>query len=254
MSSSITVILNVYKRFHVFQEQLNAILSQTIKPIDIIVVNNNNNELRTNREQILKKNSNLLIIDISENMGVWPRFFLGFMGKGDYIAVFDDDTIPGEKWFENCMNEMNKEEGLYGTIGLLYNGKNYFDYVRPRPGWHAQNPKTVCVDLVGHAWFFKKTWISTMMNEIPNDIRNPIWLKSGEDIHLSYTLQKYKGINTFVPPHPPNNLSLFGSNPKTAWSYGTDKNALSVEPNSRNRFEVAFQHYMKNGFQLNKLK
>lgn len=250
MNVKITAIINVYKRYYTFEQQLNAILNQTIKPVDIIVVNNNNDELRKNRDEILKKYPTVMIIDISDNMGVWPRFFMGFMGRGDYIAVFDDDSIPGIKWFENCITEMSKQEGLYGSIGLIYRDRNYFNHHQPRPGWHGMNPATVRVDIVGHSWFFKKEWIPTLMNEIPNDIREPVWLKSGEDMHLSYALLKYKDIKTYVPPHPGNNRELFGSLPKTAMEYGTDKNALSLEHNAGQRFAIAFSEYMKKGFQI----
>lgn len=246
----ITAVVNVYKRYYTLQQQLDAITNQTIKPTDIIIVNNNNDDLRKNKEMIQTKYSNTLIVDISDNMGVWPRFFMGLLGRGDYIAVFDDDSIPGNKWFENCLTEMEKQEGLYGTIGLIYKGNNYFNHHQPRPGWHARNPNTVKVDIVGHSWFFKKEWISTFMNEVPTDLRNPIWLKSGEDIHLSYTLQKYKNISTFVPPHPPNNLSYFGSHPDLARKYGTDKNALSLEGAANSRFETVYRYYKNKNFKL----
>ena len=86
------------------------------------------------------------------------------------------------------------------------------------------NSKTEKVDIVGHCWFFKREWLSTFWRELPpNDFSNI----AGEDIHFSYTIQKYLGLETFVPPHPPNDFDLWGSNPKLANLLGNDNKGIS---------------------------
>ena len=61
------------------------------------------------------------------------------------------------------------------------------------------------VDLVGHAWFFKREWLQYLWREKPATWDN------GEDIQFSYTAQKYGGIRTYCPPHPNDDIEKYGS-------------------------------------------
>jgi len=58
---------------------------------------------------------------------------------------------------------------------------------------------------VGHAWFFKRTWLKYLWTK-----HLTTW-DNGEDIQFSYIAQKYGGINTYCPPHPPGEPELHGS-------------------------------------------
>ena len=113
----ITVILNGYKRPENLNEQLEALKNQTLPPDEILFWYNNPGD------------NDLINYDIGTeiagaycnyNFGVWARFAFALNAKNDYVCVFDDDTIPGKKWLENCMDTMNEKEGLLGTVGLLY--------------------------------------------------------------------------------------------------------------------------------------
>ena len=73
---------------------------------------------------------------------------------------------------------------------------------------------------------------------------------AGEDIHFSYTLQKYLGLNTYVPPHPPDDLDLWGSQPNLASELGNDSEAISIQDDSILKFNRALKYYTKNGFRL----
>ena len=152
-NKEITVILNVYKRTNNLLKQIDAINAQTIKPKQILIwQNKGNNELPKN---IFSKP---YISCNNFNYGVWARFAFAFNAKTEYICVFYDDTIPGRKWFENCLNTMENHEGLLGTRGLRFKSK-----VRYSPnicyGWDNPNINTEKVDIVGHSWFFKREWL-----------------------------------------------------------------------------------------------
>jgi hypothetical protein len=58
---------------------------------------------------------------------------------------------------------------------------------------------------VGHAWFFKREWLQYLWREKPTTWHN------GEDIQFSYLAQKYAGIKTYCPPHPPQDREMHGS-------------------------------------------
>ena len=55
----------------------------------------------------------------NRNWGVWPRFLFCAEFKSEYVCVFDDDTIPGSRWIENCLKTMNSTPGLLGANGVL---------------------------------------------------------------------------------------------------------------------------------------
>ena len=136
------------------------------------------------------------------NFGVWARFAYALNAQTEYICVLDDDTVPGSKWLENCVNTIKQTEGLLGAIGVVFKDHDYINY--DRHGWAAPNEKTVPVDIVGHSWFFKREWLGEFWREAPI----PESRICGEDMHFSYTLQKYLNLNTYVPPHQVNNKSL----------------------------------------------
>lgn len=239
----ITAILNGYKRPDFLSEQINAINNQTIKPADIMMWKNGDTPFPQN---LL---NNLTTASCNKNLGVWARFAYALNARTEYVCIFDDDTIPGNKWFENCINTIQTHEGLLGTIGVIfYTTTNYHGY---RVGWdNINNPTPQMVDIVGHAWFFKREWLSTYWRELPsvdffNSINNNFIC--GEDLHFSFMLQKYLGLNTYVPPHPMEDKSLWGST--KGWEYGTEKHGISVNWHSSGIDEY-YRQAIKNGFKI----
>ena len=118
MNNKITVILNVYKRPHTLLEQINAIKKQTIPPTQIMIWVNGKVELP-------KLDDDIIVTKCSHNLKFHARFAYGLLAKTKYVAFFDDDTIPGNKWFENCLNSMKKENAIYGSTGVLLTGNAY---------------------------------------------------------------------------------------------------------------------------------
>jgi hypothetical protein len=236
--SSITAIINIYKRPHTLDEQIDAIRKQTIQPENIFIWNNGN----TINLDKYKNITDIRVFDNNHNYGVWSRFLIGLLANTTYICIFDDDTIPGNKWFENCINCMNKREALYGTIGVVFQNNLIKYNHKHRIGWDGNRNEIKFVDIVGHSWFFKKEWLTYFTRELP-DINN--MKNNGEDIHFSYVLNKYGNISTCVPPHPPNDINLWGSKPHTAWKYGCDGNS-ETGPN----LDKTYSTYMNKGFKL----
>ena len=216
--SDITAIINVYKRPQTVDIQIDAIRSQTIKPDCIFIWNNGNKIIDLTK---YKHMPDVRVFDNNFNFGVWSRFLIGFLAPTKYICIFDDDTIPGNRWFENCITSMNIKEALYGTIGVIFSEEEKYNHLK-RYGWDGNRDTTTPVDIVGHSWFFKKEWLSYFVRESPQVYEK---ISNGEDIHFSFMLQKYANIQTLVPKHPSNDLSLWGSQPKTAWKLGCDGNS-----------------------------
>ena len=159
--------------------------------------------------------------------------------------LFDDDTIPGCDWFKNCLDCMSSKEGIMGGAGVILKGNQYTGH--HRYGWSSSNNDIVEVDLVGHAWFFKREWLSTFWRELP-ELDHPMIV--GEDMHFSVMLQKYLGLNTYVPPHPKGDKELWGSLPDTAWSIGQDNAALSMNMDNVHLMSEQLRKYTTNGFKI----
>jgi glycosyltransferase involved in cell wall biosynthesis len=218
----ITIVLTKYKRLELFDEQYSALMNQTLKPTEVLVCDNT-----------------------EQNLGVWSRFSLALMAKNKFVCVIDDDTIPGENWLQNCYNEMMIEEGLYGTCGYTFKSNTHYQNNYFRTGWDNPNETKVQVDYVVHNWFFKKEWLKWYWSEIADE---KYWL-CGEDMNFSYQLQKH-GIKTFVPPHPVDNQTLWGS--LKGWEYGIDDVSLyeSNPENFRNNMFEFFDNQIKKGWRL----
>jgi hypothetical protein len=238
---SIICVLNTFVRPFTFEQQLSAVMNQTIPPKKVIVWDNNSGIDFTT----YKTDKRIIVISSSMNFGVWGRFFsLYYLLDSEYVCVFDDDTIPGNRWFENCINTICKYNALLGTIGVYFKKGCAYDITK-RYGWDGVSNDSKIVDIVGHSWFLKKEWISVIIKELPSIDKQ--FLTCGEDMHLSYTLNKYLNILTVVPPHPENDTSLWGSQYDTACSYG---NINSTYVNTgKEKFDEVILHYINKGFE-----
>lgn len=221
----ITVILNVYNRGYTLEKQIEAIKNQSVivKDEDIWIWYNKG----TNPQPILENKKYRTFI-CNQNTKFHGRFAAAMLSQNKYIAMFDDDIIPGNRWLENCIDSIEKCNGILGGSGVTIKSKGYQNNIKH--GWNGHiKPTTITrVDLVGHAWFMKKEWMKYMWMEEPFSWDN------GEDIMFSYLSQKYGNVNTFVPPHPEND--------KTLWSnidggrYGNDENATYIHV--QNHYEL----------------
>lgn len=238
MKATVSVVLNVYKRSLIFQEQLDAVKKQSIKPYEILVWENGNERVPENLRD------GLMVARANNNFGVWARFSYALNAKGNFICVIDDDTIPGHRWLENCLDTMEATPGLLGTRGVIFENKNSYS-INHDVGVYKPNEETTIVDIVGHSWFFKREWLYTFWGSAENRFQNNL---AGEDIHFSYALQKILGIPTFVPKHPKDDKSLWGASPKLSKEYGSGPESISVSKKSLLIFEQALAHYRKLGF------
>jgi hypothetical protein len=93
---------------------------------------------------------------------------------------------------------------ILGTSGVLLQNDIYEG--SKKIGWNGKhNDKLEYVDLVGHAWFMRKSTLRYLWE------KTPLSWDNGEDIQLSSWAFQYGGIKTAVPPHPINNKKLWGS-------------------------------------------
>lgn len=233
--STISVILNGYKRPHLLKEQADSIFAQS-ESVRLYVWQNTGD--------ITEDVSSRAICSLTNyNFGVWARFAFALNCNTEYVCVFDDDTIPGEHWLKNCKDTIIKNDGLLGTVGVTFNDLTYRNY--SRYGWVNPNESAVKTDIVGHSWFFRREWLGDFWREGEPPEHN----LSAEDIHFSYSIQKYRGLSTYVPPHPESDKRLWGSNPDKAIQYGVDSNAISCNYHA-SHFGKNLERYYQKGFRF----
>ena len=239
--ADITVILNSYRRPYNLKRQIEAIRSQIVgcKEIWLWVNDHEDNHDFDYSELGLDK-----IFHNNHNWKFYGRFAGALLADTEYIAIFDDDTIPGNLWFKNCLDTMETHEGILGSAGIILNDYHYVKH--DRCGWPTQNPATEEVDLVGHAWFFKREWLQYLWKEKP-----PTW-DNGEDIQFAYSAKTYGGIKTFCPPHPPDNKEMHGStlgNELGIDSKATSNNNETTHQQFFSERDMCVIHGIKNGWE-----
>jgi glycosyltransferase involved in cell wall biosynthesis len=118
--SNISVILNVYNRPDTLDKQINAVLNQSVKiePENIHVWYN-----KSDKQQFFPKNKKINTYIANWNTKFFGRFTLPLLCRTEYIAMFDDDILPEKDWLKNCMDSMNKQEGIYGGSGVILKAK-----------------------------------------------------------------------------------------------------------------------------------
>jgi len=230
MINDFTVILNCYRRPDYLKEQLDAIKNQSVKPKEVWLWVNDHD---LNRGWDFSNYGFDVIVKSSRNFIFHGRFSLACLVRTKYVALLDDDTIPGNNWFKSCIEIQNSTPCVLGGAGIVFTGDLYHMHVRK--GWPSQNEHLEEVDLVGHAWFF------------PTYIMRAFWLETYsldncEDMQVSFIAQKYFNIKTYCPPHPKDDKSLWSS--LTPWEKGNDGRAASTD-DEWNKFYPVRDHWMK---------
>ena len=240
---SISVILTAWNRPQYLEEQVAAVLSQSIPPKEIVLWYNQ----PTKKLGLFQKKQKLDFANASKvrkiicdyNFGIMPRFTLAACLEADYVCIFDDDTLPGKQWFENCLRYVDRDKVILGTIGLRYlslDNQNV-QTEKPRMGWEGRNETLEYVDLIGHSWFFRREWAKYFWEE------EPVVRTFGEDIHFCAMLQRH-GIRSACPPHPESNREIWGSlKPER----GIDKVAISSKDRAGDYHKVV-SHEVARGF------
>ena len=246
ISIDVDVVLTCYKRPQVLRQQLDAVKNQTLAPRRIFLYQDGIDgyyKIELN-DKILSEFDACKIS--ATNGGVWKRFeFAAEICKSPYVCILDDDTIPGERWLENCHVNMMQQRGVYVTNGVLLLKPEEYPFKNFRAGWNSPNAKTCAVDFGGHAWFAERECLTWM-------IAKP-WREKykfcSEDMTISAAAKEH-GVGTYVPQHPEQILSLWGSLPDFGWNYGRDEVAVHKNSDNKAAMRAALQEIRENGWKL----
>ena len=155
---SITVILNQYKRNNL-NLQIQAILNQSyISNIKQIYVYQNENHVNINTlvgyYQIMSNIPIKLIHNVNENFRFHGRFTLPLLVDTEYIAILDDDIIPGSKYIENCIRVVTSYNSLCGSMGEIVGSSSKMHITVPE--------RDIQVDYAMQSWVFRREWINAL--------------------------------------------------------------------------------------------
>ncbi|WP_437191552.1 glycosyltransferase family 2 protein [Planctomicrobium sp. SH527] len=216
----ITALLTVYRRPYTLQRQLQAIRCQSLPP-DALWCFVQEPSLELSQE--IHCSGFDRVIECTPNSFYHFRFAVALAAQTDFVAIFDDDAIPGSRWFENCLRTFSHSPGILGTHGTRLKGiQNSQDYRhRERLGWISPSDFTQEVDYVGQVWFTKPEWLRFLFADRLATDRN------GEDIELSARAWRLAGIPSYCPPHPFNETELWGCQDNVL---NQDENASSRRP------------------------
>lgn len=240
---SIDVITTLYKRAN-YNEQIQSLLNQSKKP-RCIYVYQNDSHVEFNLNVLIKQQADSLKIPIRHihskdmNFKFHGRFTIPLLLDSDYVAIFDDDTIPGENWLANCLSHSVQLNCLVGANGrILRNPKHKLKETGLDPN-DVPSKQPILVDYVGHCWFFKREWIHYMW------INPPKTMENGEDIHLAASLKIYGGISTYLAQQPMGRRDLWGD---TKPSLGWDDHATYKKPKHKDEREDVIQYWIEKGW------
>ncbi|GFP84242.1 hypothetical protein PHJA_000567900 [Phtheirospermum japonicum] len=217
----VTVILNHFKR-KTLCAQLDSLLHQTLPFHHVWVLS-----FGSPNEQSLKRivesynNTKISFISSSYDFKYYGRFQMALQTEADLVYILDDDMIPGKKMLEILSHVAGTEKyknSVLGSIGriLPFRQKDFtFPSYRkfrsreaglylPDPAYDITIDRVVQVDFLSSSWFLSAELVKTLF------IETPFTFSTGEDLHLSYQLQKYRDAGSFVLPVDPNDKETWG--------------------------------------------
>src|SRR5262245_45679170 len=171
---NITALITAYRRVESIRLLVEAIRQQTIPATEIWAWLNEPTFEVSSAVSALNVNR---VVTSSVNAYFHARFALALTVSTEFVAIFDDDSIPGSHWFANCLKTMERTPGILGAAGVRLQANDYATCTKH--GWHDPSDQTLAVDLVGHAWFLRTEWVHYLFAE------QPLTGTNGEDIELS---------------------------------------------------------------------
>ncbi|XP_057782471.1 uncharacterized protein LOC131000528 [Salvia miltiorrhiza] len=217
----VTVILNHFKR-KTLCAQLESLLHQTLPFHHVWVLSfGSPNEKSLKRIVESYNNSRISFISSSYDFKYYGRFQMALQTEADLVYILDDDMIPGKKMLQIMSHVAGTDKyknSVLGSIGriLPFRQKDFtFPSYRkfrskeaglylPDPAYDITIDKVVQVDFLSSSWFLSAELIKTLF------IETPLTFMTGEDLHLSYQLQKYRNAGSFVVPVDPNDKDTWG--------------------------------------------
>lgn len=159
-----TIVIVTYERLELTARCVEAVLSSTPHPLDLIFVDNASRE--EIRHFLLRQPGVKLLLE--DNVGLYRALNLGIMlADSELIAFLDCDVIVRPGWWESLASEVEGDEtvGLAGSRFLNADGSLQEGFPTLSPdGWYGRNQEdpTASADCqyvaIGCSVFRKSAW------------------------------------------------------------------------------------------------
>lgn len=183
----VTVLLTVFKR-DTLDLQLEALKKQSVQPKEIVVYHDCDFQKIPKRRLVRE---GYQVVENSFNTRYIGRFAYLINAPTTWLAVLDDDLIPGPKWLENYLGQAQKLDGIVGGMGRI-GRTNPLRSELFQPEDAGLRPSPVITDYAGQCWVFSKHLLFEMFS-IP-----PVTYMTGEDMHLCFSAKIRSGTKTYV--------------------------------------------------------
>lgn len=185
--ADLTVLLTVFKR-KTLSMQLEALNRQSISARQVVVYHDEHHR-RIPRRSLLRRG--ISVTENSANTKFIGRFAYLINAPTEWIAVMDDDIIPGAYCLENYLAQAEQTGGIIGGMGRIARSNPLKDGLTQPPDVGIR-PDPVLVDFVGHMWLFRKQLLFDMF-AFP-----PVTYATGEDMHLCFSSKLRSGVPSFA--------------------------------------------------------
>lgn len=222
---TVTVVLNGFKRHNTLAEQIESLKNQTYPITKIMYFNFKSTDPQFTPDYALLVREGVEYAETSHDYGVWGRFTFALNATTDFVCIMDDDITPGKKYIENCIASYDKQPGVYGTMGSIFDAKTkqVLNY-----GWKdINNDAAVQVNYLYQTWFMPREVLHAFWSEmIPENLLNK--RRIGEDMTVSLMAKKKLGLKSYVVRHPSDDKDLWGNT--IEHKYGMDDFAVHLNP------------------------
>ncbi|WP_256403611.1 glucosyl-dolichyl phosphate glucuronosyltransferase [Halorubrum salinum] len=128
MQVSVIVCTYTMDRYEVFTEAVTSALSQTYKPIEIVLVIDGNLEVYQHAVDDFGHHENVVVHNNEENRGIsYSRTKGAELASGEIVAFIDDDGVAEEDWIENHV-QTYKQTNAVAVAGYV------------APNWVSKKP------------------------------------------------------------------------------------------------------------------
>jgi glycosyltransferase involved in cell wall biosynthesis len=111
----LSLIIPVYNEERHIEACLNAVSLQTVKPLEVIIIDNN----CTDSTLEIAKRYDFVKIIKQKKQGLIPSRNLGFeTAKGDILGRIDADSVIDNNWVSLVINSFSENKRLMGLTGL----------------------------------------------------------------------------------------------------------------------------------------
>ena len=188
----VSVIIPVYNVENYIEKCLNSVLNQTLKEIEIIIVNDGSKDSSKQKiEKYLEKHENKIIYLEKENGGLSDarNYGIGY-AKGEYIAFLDSDDYIEPTMYEEMYKKAKEENSDMVECDFLW---EYPRKVKEDVGIIYNNKKEMLAKARVVAWnkLIKRQILLDTKIEFPKGLRY-------EDVEFFYKLIPYLGKISFV--------------------------------------------------------